>query len=78
MSRHDVSAKEAARKAKMEEDAKWNDDGAAMTDSSALEPSFWKNEPILLACTALVLLVDVVSAVAILTVVEDNDRASGT
>ena len=59
-----------------EEVAKWNDDGAA--EEAAGEITVWTHEPMLLAGTALVLLVDVLSIVAILTVVEENDRASGT
>ena len=70
------SANTTKDEAAEEEIAKWNDDGASK--EAAAEIKVWTNEPMLLAGTALVLLVDVLSIVAILTVVEENDRASGT
>lgn len=56
---------------------KWNDDGA-VGEKEAGEPNFWRNETMLLAGTALVLLIDVLSVASILTAIEENDRATGT
>ena len=56
---------------------KWNDDGA-VDEKQADEPNFWRNEAMLLAGAGLVLLIDVLSIAAILTAIEENDRATGT
>jgi hypothetical protein len=59
------------------ESAKWNDAGA-MADEPPADPSFWRNDLPLLAGTAVVLLIDVLSVAAIVTAVAENDRPTGT
>jgi len=60
------------------EDAKWNDDGAGTDDIDEFEPSFWRNETVLIAMTGVVFLFDLGAAISIYVAVSNNDRPSGT